>query len=205
MTTKSNITLSLSLILSIGLFTTPLYAVEKEHSKASTPTDKWAWLKGTIWTVPANYVLAYELDYERPATTTPKLIALNDQTVYTINGYNKGFVWGTTVLAKQPAEGGDITYSCGSLLGSITPEGSLLFGITVPPGIQVAWFPGNMIKVRNEWTMQNLKVGSYTHWAYMVQSKPTDPSYHNLPFVHLSVQEMLDKCPNYTPIAPQLD
>jgi len=172
-----------------------------DNSKSAA---RWAWLKGTIWTVPPNNVLAYELDYGNgnPPATPPTLVALNDQTVYVIDGYDKGFVWGTTVLAKQPANGGDITYSCGSLLGSISPEGSLLFGIMVPPGIQAAWFPGNMIKVGGKWTMQNLKVGSYTHWAYMVQSKPTDASYNDLPFVHLSVPEMLAKCPNFTPTRP---
>ena len=182
----------------------PLYAVEKEHSKASTPTDKWAWLLDTTWIVPPNNVLAYMLAGGQPPTTPPHLIALNDQTVYTIEGYKNGFFWGTFVLALQPASGGPTLFECSSMLSTISPDGQLVIGSTMANGTNNMGV-GQMVKVKGQWTMKNLKVGSYTHWAYMVQSKPTDPSYNNLPFVHLSVPEMLDKCPNYTPVAPQLD
>lgn len=201
MTTKSNITLSLSLILSIGLFTTPIYAVEKEQSKASTPTDKWAWLAGTTWVVPPNNVRGYMLAGGNPPNSPPNLIELNDQTVYTIEGYKNGYFWGTFVLALQRSNGGPVIYECSSMLSPISPDGDLLIGSTMANGVQNMGV-GNMVKVKGQWTMKNLKVGGYTHWAYMVQSKPTDASYNDLPFVHLSVPEMLAKCPNFTPTTP---
>lgn len=177
---------------------------EKEDSKASTPSDPWTWLEGTTWIVPPNNVPAYMLAGVRLPDKAPALVALNDQTVYTIEGYKNGFFWGTFVLALQPASGGPISYGCSSMLSTISPDGQVVIGSTTDNGTNNMGV-GQMVKVKGQWTMKNLKVGSYTHWAYMVQSKPTDPSYHNLPFVHLSVQEMLDKCPNYTPTIPQLD
>lgn len=166
------------------------------------PTDKWAWLAGTTWINPSSTILAYSLSGGQPPATPPNLIEAYDQTIYTIEGYKNGYFWGTLVTALQPVSGGDITYSCNSMLGPITPQGDFLIGATAADGTQ-NMVVGKMVKVKGKWSMENTKVGSYTHWGDMVQSKPGDASYLDLPFVHISVPTMLGKCPNYTPIGPQ--
>ena len=185
--------------LAIGMSSAAI--AEKELSKAPTPSDPWTWLAGTTWIVPPNNVLAYMLAGGAPPVTPPHLIALNDQTVYTIEGYNNGFFWGTFALALQPASGGPITYTCSSMLSSINPQGDFLIGSTMANGTENMGV-GKMVKVKGQWTMENTKVGGYAHWGFMVQSKPGDPSYLHLPFIDISVPDMLDKCPNYTPEAP---
>jgi hypothetical protein len=38
--------------------------------------------------------------------------------------------------------------------------------------------------------------GTVSHWAYMVQSRPGDPTFKNLPFANESVPEFLSDCPD---------
>lgn len=193
------------------------------HAEPKPPSaSDWKWLAGTTWIVPPKGVLAYQLQGNGaptacalpgepaitpclPTTTPPTLVALRDQTVYHISGYRSGYFWGTMVVALG-APGVATTYGCTSLLGPISPDGDLLIiNGTLVQGARPVQSGGNgkMVKRNGRWTMMNVKSGPYTHWAYMVQSKPGDAFYRRLPFVGISVDEMLAKCPNYGPVLPK--
>ena len=176
--------------------------------KAPRGTDAWKWLKGTFWVVPPGGVTAFQLlgagppTSDIPPTTPPTLVKLQDQTVYEITGYSRGYFWGRIVVALG-APGVATTYNCGTVLSPITPEGSLILSSTLnqAPVVQ-QWGSGAMVKKGKQWTMQNWKAGGYAHWAYMVQAKPNSTIYNKLPFVGISVPDMLAMCPDSAPQAP---
>ena len=176
--------------------------------KAPRGTDAWKWLKGTIWVVPPGGVTAFQLlgagppTSDIPPTTPPTLVRLQDQTVYEITGYSRGYFWGRIVVALG-APGVATTYTCGTVLSPITPEGNLILSSTLnqAPVVQ-QWGSGMMVMKGKQWTMQNWKAGGYAHWAYMVQARPNSTIYNKLPFVGISVPDMLAMCPDSAPLVP---
>jgi len=165
---------------------------------ASDTTKKWSWLANTYWYVPTKNLPAYIYS---PATNS--LAPVSDQTVYYIAGYADGYFWGN--LVGQIASGSP---SCQSIIGSVTPEGSVYLSINnlpYSPGNSPTTGLGRMVKKGGQWTMQNqmstglsaLQIG---HWAYMVQTKPGQPSWNSLPGVNVSVEQFLGLCPNNTPV-----
>jgi hypothetical protein len=64
---------------------------------------------------------------------------------------------------------------------------------------------GRIVKKGGQWTMENqmstgLGAVQIGHWAYMVQTKPGQPSWNSLPGVNVSVEQFLAQCPDNTPV-----
>lgn len=91
--------------------------------------------------------------------------------------------------------------SCQFVLGQVTPEGRVYMTMYDTDSGQVRNNPvGIMVKKAGKWTMVNQMTsptvgGTLSHWAYMVQSTPKDPSWKSLPFVNQSIPDFLSACP----------
>lgn len=157
----------------------------------------WNWLSGTTWYVPPSGLPAY--------IYTPSLNVLTpvqDQTVYTITGYRNGYFWGRTATKL-----GDGAIGCKSLVGSVTPEGSIYLNFTTFPytqDISPTIGIGTMERKGNQWTMANqMSSGSSSaqigHWAYMLQTRPGSASWYSLPGVNMSVPDFMAPCMDAAP------
>lgn len=153
----------------------------------------WRWLKDTYWYVPATNLPAVLFDAQNR-----RLAPVADQTVYHITEYRDGYFWGPTAVKL-----GSAAVSCLSLVGSVTPEGSVFLAFTptdVNANTSITQGTGQMRLRLGQWTMENQMSSGpvrlqVTHWAYMFQTQPGDPSWLSLPGLGISVEELLGQCP----------
>ena len=191
---------------------------------ALTPTPQvteWSLLKDTYWIVYPEYTPAYELQGNSlgtvglPKTDPPTITRILDQTVYYIQDVDPlGYLWGyvaVTLVDPSWQWGGSPQSSYGTLLSPITPEGDWILSTTVDQGkgLQApsqTWATGKMawmnVDGKDQWTMENWKEGGYVHWAYMVQAKPGDKYWDNLPIVNQSIPEFMAPALAFAPINP---
>ena len=166
---------------------------------ADTVLD-WRWLEGTTWYVPTSGLPAYLYLAEEN-----QLVPVSDQTVYMITGYRNGFFWG-----KTAGKLGNSEVSCSSLVGSVTPEGSVYLTFTPFPyaeGSEATVGIGNMTRKAGKWSMLNqMSTGSGSaqvgHWAYMLQTYPGASSWSSLPGVAMSVPDFMAPCMDAAPATP---
>lgn len=149
--------------------TPPLLA---EGEQANPSADSWSWLPGTTWYVPQDYLLAYLVG---PPGTDP--VPINDQTIYTVTDYDKGYFWGPTTVSTSMETGVgtlDTPPTNLTMLGCVTPDGQILLSFSsaddsTPPTTGF----GTMQLLEGEWTMENQTASgegvSLIHWAYMKQ------------------------------------
>lgn len=183
------------------ILTTVLLATMLSFPAAAETVLDWRWLKGTTWYVPASGLPAYiYLPDEN------QLVPVSDQTVYMITGYRNGYFWGRTAAMLGSTE-----ISCSSLVGSVTPEGSVYLTFTTFPhteGSESTVGIGNMTRKNGKWTMLNqMSTGSASaqvgHWAYMRQTRPGTDSWLSLPGVAMSVPDFMAPCMDAAPATPQ--
>ncbi len=130
--------------------------------------DRWKWFKDTYWIVPPNGI--YSIYHPLGAVVVKSLRALIP--------------------------------SCQYVLGQVTPEGEVYMTMYNATSGEITNTPvGTMVLKKDQWTMVNQMTapvldGTLSHWAYMVQSKPGDPSFLDLPFAHESIPQFLSACPN---------
>jgi hypothetical protein len=161
------------------------------HGPIAPTVARWNWLANTYWYVPKPNVPSVLF-----IPTTQTLIPLSDQTVFHITGYRDGYFWGVTATQLGPSSPVD-----SSLVGTITPEGRVLLNFTqmddsssptITQGI------GRMTRKFGQWTMENQMFTSpgdtaqVGHWAYMVRTNPSQPSWRSLPAVGVSVPQFLE-------------
>lgn len=168
-------------------------------SPASATVRRWSWLAGSYWYVPDRNLAATL--YNSGAGT---ISAVQDQTVFQINGYRDGYFWGKTVTQL----GGSST-SGSAMVGSVTPQGRVLLTFTPmsnSSSTTVTDGYGTMQRKRGGWTMENqmftavsqtLQIG---HWAYMIQTRPGLPSWTSLPGSGLSVPAFLNQVESSGPV-----
>jgi hypothetical protein len=160
---------------------------------------KWAWLEGTYWYVPEAYMLAKKLLINHKGEQ--RIIPVKDQTLWQIQRYEHGYITGRGALCF---DGQPFNYQ--TIIGSVSPEGDVLVSFTPEnvdasttpdpskkpapsdPSTTVSTGPGRMTLIQGKWVfMMQMTNGSdtssMTHWAYMVQSTPADPSWNNIPGV----------------------
>src|SRR5437868_1313842 len=136
--------------------------------------------KKSIWVVPQSTLLAYK-------TVDNTSIEVKDQTIWVINKYKKGYIFGTayTLINNQPS-------SETTLIGSITPLGDVL--ISFHNNNIITSGQGKFIKKDGEWqflmqmnTLNSISSGviGLSHWSYMVKMEDNDAEY--LPGVNLTV------------------
>src|SRR5690606_23039079 len=91
--------------------------------------------------------------------------------------------------------------SCQFVLGQVTPEGRVYMTMYDASTGEVVNTPlGTMVRKNGKWTMVNQMTGpaaggTLSHWAYMIQSKPGDRTFRDLPFARESIPEFLSACP----------
>ncbi len=154
--------------------------------------NKWKWLENTYWIVPPNgiYSIYHPLG-------TDEFVVTRGQTVFHITDYFNGYFTGAVVVKLSAA----LVPSCQYMLGQVTPEGRVYMTMyDVATGAITNTPLGTMVKKGGQWTMVNQMTGpaangTLSHWAYMVQSKRSDPSFRDLPFARESIPEFLSSCP----------
>ncbi|MBM3985153.1 MAG: hypothetical protein FJ296_05625 [Planctomycetes bacterium] len=169
-------------------------------SNAAMPSEepvgfykKWEWLKDTYWIVPEPgiYSIFHPLG-------TDQFTVVRGQTVFHITDYFNGYFTGVVVVQLTVAS----LTNCQYVLGQVTPEGRVHMTMYNAGSGEITNMPvGSMVLKKGQWTMVNQMTGpalngTVSHWAYMVQSKPGDPTFENLPFANQSVPEFMSACPD---------
>lgn len=142
--------------------------------------------KNSIWIVPTSTLLAY-------LTVDNKSSAVKDQTIWIIDSYQKGYIFGTsyTTIDGNPS-------AKTKIVGSITPYGDVLLSFYSNNNITSG--SGKFIKINDEWqfvmqmnTLNSISQGvlGLSHWSYMQQITPCDYEYNHLPGVCLSVPQFI--------------
>jgi len=154
--------------------------------------NRWAWIENTYWIVPQNGI--YSVYHSADSNT---FTVAQGQTVFHITDYFNGYFTGAVVVKLTRA----LVPSCQYVLGQVTPEGSVYMTMYDAADGSVRNTPlGTMVRKGGQWTMVNQMTapasgGTLSHWAYMVQSKPGDRTFQDLPFAHESIPEFLSACP----------
>jgi hypothetical protein len=139
---------------------------------ADPKPGRWNWTEGTIWYVPPN---GFPAIVSSPDTN--EVLEVYDQTVYSIDRYWKGYIWGYQRVqfwskSDQMPVTPDSDPTCARMVGSITPEGTLNVSFTPLDGGTRTTGVGFMQKFDKAWTMEmQMTTGSddlqISHWAYM--------------------------------------
>lgn len=154
--------------------------------------NKWKWFKDTYWIVPKNGIYSV-LHAQEPN----QFVVTRGQTVFHITDYFNGYFTGSVVVKLTRA----LVPSCQYVLGQVTPQGRVFMTMyDAETGATVNDPVGTMVLKNGSWTMVNTMTsavsgGTLSHWAYMVQSRPGDPTYDRLPFAHQSIPEFMSSCP----------
>ncbi len=155
--------------------------------EAESTYNRWAWFKDTYWIVPEAgiYSIYHPLG-------TDQFTVARGQTVFHITDYFNGYFTGSVVVKLTAAQ----VPNCQYVLGQVTPEGRVYMTMySVDSGAITNTPLGTMVRKKGQWTMVNQMTGpagsgTVSHWAYMVQSKPGDRSFRNLPFAEESIPEI---------------
>lgn len=148
--------------------------------------------QNSIWIVPSSTLRAYLITGENE----PK--AVIDQTVWIIDSYSNGYIFGTSYASLDR-----VPVSKRKLIGSITPQGDVLISFYSDSDSNVITGSGKFEQrdrhrcKRDSWQfiMQMNQVSTLTisHWSYMVRTSPRKETYHHLPGVGISVPEFIKK------------
>ena len=161
-----------------------------ETSSTDLPdSSKWSWLQGTYWYVPEPYLLVMNLSTTN--TCGQQITPVKDQTLWQIVRFENGYIIGRAALSfdNQP-------FIYQTIIGSVTPEGDVLLSFspeenkesqpTSDDSTTVSTGPGRMALIQGKWAIvmqmtNGTTTSNLTHWAYMLQSTPSDPSWTNIP------------------------
>jgi hypothetical protein len=172
---------------------------EKEPYVSSTNTNRATWqiLNDTYW-----YVTSPDLPALEFSPSDDALAWQIDQTVWHISGYRNGYFWGAVaVVTFDPSDAGGKQVGRPrhlSLLGTVTGDGQVqitfIRGNSLTESVTTG--VGHMVRMDGEWAFQmQMSTASgdnrLLHWANMRQTKEGDASWHQLPGVGCSVEDML--------------
>lgn len=155
--------------------------------------DKWSWFKDTYWYVPENGIYSVAHSPSDPSNFQ----VVRGQTLFHITDYFNGYWTGSVVVKLTEA----LMPSCQFVLGQVSPQGNVYMTMFNAESGEITNEPtGEMVKENNEWTMVNemtgpTQKGTVSHWAYMIQTKPGDAIFNNLPFANQSVTDFMSGCP----------
>jgi Ca2+-binding RTX toxin-like protein len=134
-------------------------------------------LENTYWYVPTPYLAAMAL----VNGDDPKVVPLVDQTLWHITSVVDGYVIGEVATTV----GNGWTYA--TLVGSITPDGSVSFSFTEHDGATDPTVGrGTMVEKDGAWYFEMQMTSgsgsaSVSHWAYMAEVTPGDRAWDMLP------------------------
>ncbi|CAH6419758.1 Hypothetical protein HVR_LOCUS835 [uncultured virus] len=141
----------------------------------------------STWIVPCETLLAFQ-------TIDNIIKPISDQTVWIIDGYKDGYIFGTSYTTID----GNPTAKT-QLIGSITPLGEVLLSFISDHTITSG--QGKFLFLDGQWqfVMQTNSLNSFiggvlgiTHWSYMRKVAPCDPLYQKLPGVNISVPQFIE-------------
>lgn len=189
-----------ALVLAMAIVSSSARAAPATHPPRSAEAtsagagdyDRWKWFKDTYWIVPENGI--YSILHIQDKN---KFVVVRGQTVFHITDYFNGYWTGSVVVELSR----NLVPSCQYVLGQVTPQGEVYMTMYDTTDGSVVNYPvGTMVKKAGEWTMVNemtnvVNGGTLSHWAYMVQSKPGDRTWRNLPFAEKSIPKFMSSCP----------
>ncbi len=151
-------------------------------------SERWAWLADTCWYVPEITLPALQVTTLR----SPAFQIVQDQTLWHLEQVDSGYVFGS---CRASLNGGG--FQDFVMFGSVTPPGDVLFSFAPQDpvdadrrsGVTIAVMTtgiGRMVRHRGRWAFLMQMTGgssavSVSHWSYMLQSTPDDPSWTNIP------------------------
>ena len=153
----------------------PSDSLQAQTTPSTLSTKDLSSFVNTYWYVPSDYLLAYSYS----ANTTPKVSAVNDQTVWHFTSSNGGYLIGCSFASTNNGA----TWMPSTLVGSVTANNTVSFGfygnsLTVGSG-QLTSSSGQPV------FLMQMSTGSgtagLTHWAYMLPISSADPAWNNLP------------------------
>lgn len=158
----------------------------------------WNFLANTYWYV--SYLDLPALEF----SPSDNLLSWKvDQTVWHISGYKNGYFWGVSsamiVDADEDSGRRSASPQQRSMVGTVTANGQVQISFIRGSGLResiVTGF-GHMSRLDQQWVFQMQMATSgggeeTLHWANMIETRPGDPSWDNLPGVNCSVQSMLE-------------
>ncbi len=175
--------------------------VDLSELVTDTSPERWAWLEDTFWYVPEENLKAFLWRTDKPDEDR----VLSDQTVWHIERYDSGYIFGPTVINFNNAPNS----SCSYLNGSVTPPGKVYIAFT--PLVSDESIPaitigiGEMVNTAAGWTfaMQMATPGptipqivstEVEHWAFMEQCTRDSDCWANLPGVDGGIDELFSQC-----------
>lgn len=153
----------------------PSDGLQAQTTPSTLATKDLSAFVNTYWYVPSDYVLAYSYN----ANATPKLSAVNDQTVWHFTSSNGGYLMGCSYASVNNGA----TWAPSTLVGSVTANNTVSIGfygntLTVGSG-QLTSSSGQSV------FLMQMSTGSgssgLTHWAYMLPISSGDAAWSNLP------------------------
>lgn len=161
-------------------------------SKLPSNSKLKKFFQNSIWIVPKSTLLAY-------ATINGISKAVSDQTVWVIDSYEKGYIFGTSYTTLD-----GIPTSKTKIVGSIASNGNVLFsfynansntkgnGNFVLNGCDRKNLPSwEFIMQMSDLSTTTQAIIGLTHWSYMIYINESYPNYHHLPGVNISVPEFI--------------
>jgi hypothetical protein len=150
-------------------------SVQAQSNPSTLATKDLSAFVNTYWYVPKDYLLAYSYS----SSTSPKLTAVNDQTIWHFTSTNGGYLMGCSFASTNNGS----TWTPSTIIGSVTANNSVSLGfygslLTVGSG-QLTVSSG-----QPAFLMQmSAGVGptGLTHWAYMLPITSSDASWSSLP------------------------
>jgi hypothetical protein len=137
------------------------WGIPSAASSERHDASRWSWLGargGTYWYVPAENLLAFRWDSSTPQNAT----AIDDQTVWHIERYDNGYIFGPIVVKLA-----GIPRLCQYLIGSVTPDGRVYISFNslqaIPIGTpSLTTGIGQMVRARQGWEF-NMQMASARH------------------------------------------
>ena len=150
-------------------------SVQAQSSPSTLATKDLSAFVNTYWYVPKDYLLGYSYS----SLASPKITAVNDQTIWHFTSANGGYLMGCSFESTNNGS----TWTASTIVGSVTANNSVSLGfygsiLTVGSG-QLTTSSG-----QPAFLMQmSAGVGptGLTHWAYMLPITSSDASWSSLP------------------------
>ena len=150
-------------------------SVQAQSNPSTLATKDLSAFVNTYWYVPKDYLLGYSYS----SLASPKITAVNDQTIWHFTSTNGGYLMGCSFASTNNGS----TWTPSTIIGSVTANNSVSLGfygslLTVGSG-QLTVSSG-----QPAFLMQmSAGVGptGLTHWAYMLPITSSDASWSSLP------------------------
>lgn len=149
--------------------------VQAQSNPSTLATKDLSAFVDTYWYVPKEYLLGYSYS----ATASPKLTAVEDQTIWHFTSVNGGYLMGCSFESTNKGA----TWSPATIIGSVTANNSVSLGffssiLTVGSG-QLTVSSGQPAFLMQ--MSAGVGPAGLTHWAYMLPITSSSADWSSLP------------------------